>query len=112
MLVHSTFTGWERKIMVTRARAMAMRRSRVQTRISFRREWVVDGAGAEISGTDETRGWFWSVLCILCCLLFIARGLLAALDSICARVDGLPSSPGHYVRFVCGAWRCIPVPGD
>src|ERR1700722_3391708 len=50
--------------MMTSARPMAMSRSRVQTRISFRREWVVEGAGAEVSGTDGARGWFWSVLCI------------------------------------------------
>src|SRR5579859_5882388 len=64
MLVPSTFTGWYRKTMMTSARPMAMRRSRVQTRISVRREWAVVGAGAEVSGTEGARGWFWSVLCI------------------------------------------------
>jgi hypothetical protein len=66
--------GEQRKTMMTSARPMAMSKSRVQTRISFRREWTAEGAGAEGSGTDEVRAWFWSVLCILCCLLFIAWG--------------------------------------
>src|ERR1700731_1855000 len=70
--------------MMTSARPMAMRRSRVQTRISFRRECAVEGAGAGVSGTEGARGWFWSVLCIFWCLLFIAWGLWAAPDWIWA----------------------------
>src|SRR6267143_303552 len=38
MLVPSTLTGWYKKTMMTSARPMAIRRSRVQTRISCRRE--------------------------------------------------------------------------
>src|SRR5260370_29165178 len=38
MLVPSTFTGWYKKTMITRARPMAISRSRVQTRISLRKE--------------------------------------------------------------------------
>jgi hypothetical protein len=49
---------------MTSARPMAMSRSRVQTRISFLREWTAEGAGAVVSGTDAARGGFWSVLCI------------------------------------------------
>src|SRR5438477_11150801 len=43
MLVPSTFTGWYKKTMITNARPIAIRRSRVHTRISLRRECA--GAG-------------------------------------------------------------------
>src|SRR5882762_609063 len=50
MLVPSTFTGWYKKIMMTSARPTAINRSRVHTRISWRR-WrlgsLVEEAGAE-----------------------------------------------------------------
>src|SRR5205807_6415286 len=91
MLVPSTFTGWYKKTMITSARPIAIRRSRVQTRISLRREcggagrpaalasersllalaviWLAvtreDDAGAGISGDVEVAGCFSSSLSIL-----------------------------------------------
>src|SRR5580658_5423813 len=79
--------------MMTRARPMAMRRSRVQTRISWRRSWC-EGVGGEDSGAavcagEGTEGkgdvvaagespageerMFSSGLSITYCLLFITR---------------------------------------
>src|SRR5712692_9440042 len=46
MLVPSTFTGWYKNTMMTRARPMAIKRSRDQLRISFRKECVVQGLSA------------------------------------------------------------------
>src|SRR6266436_8197585 len=50
--------------MMTRARPMAMRRSRVQTRISLRKECTGDDAGAGIPGVSVIEIFFSSVLCI------------------------------------------------
>src|SRR5262249_19518767 len=61
MLVPSTFTGWYKKTMMTRASPIAMSRSRVQMRISLRRllagEELADAgeAGAfDETGTGDT----------------------------------------------------------
>jgi hypothetical protein len=76
---------------MTSARPMAISRSRVQIRISFLREWVVNGTGAGVSGTDGARGWFWSVLCIFVLPSIYSTWMLAALDWICAADDALLS---------------------
>src|SRR5882724_7130312 len=93
MLVPSTLTGWYRKTMMTSARPMAMSRSRVQTRISLRRECAVvlgpEGeaimageTGSGLSGIAEVGGSFSSALSIFGCHVFIARASQAALDLI------------------------------
>src|SRR6266850_8132093 len=74
MLVPSTFTGWYRKTMMTSAKPMAMSKSRVQTRISLRRECEVGDpeggvllageAGSGDSGIAEVGGSFSSALSI------------------------------------------------
>src|ERR1700730_11210494 len=46
MLVPSTFTGWYKNTMMTSAKPMAISKSRVHTRISWRKE-SSDGAGSE-----------------------------------------------------------------
>src|ERR1700722_11847202 len=46
MLVPSTFTGWYKKTMMTSAKPMAISKSRVHTRISWRKE-SRDGGGSE-----------------------------------------------------------------
>src|SRR2546423_10912497 len=67
---------------MTRARPMAMSRSRVQTRISVRKVCAVGDpedngaagvrtAGAGLSGTSVRRGFFSSALSIFGCLVFI-----------------------------------------
>src|SRR5229473_8117256 len=50
MLVPSTFTGWYKKTMITSARPMAISRSRVQTRISVRKEW--NGAERSVAAVE------------------------------------------------------------
>src|SRR5579859_2044958 len=92
MLVPSTFTGWYRKTMMTSAKPMAISKSRVQTRISLRKECAVEGPGGaaitadepgpEHSGIAEVGGSFSSGLSILGCHVFIARGLHAAPDLV------------------------------
>src|SRR5580704_11664193 len=52
MLVPSTFTGWYKKTMMTSAKPMAISKSRVHTRISWRKE-STDGGGA---GSQEVPG--------------------------------------------------------
>src|SRR5260370_34687860 len=52
MLVPSTFTGWYKNTMMTSARPMAIKRSRVQTRISLRKEC----SGSERSTLTVTSG--------------------------------------------------------
>ena len=57
MLVPSTFTGWYKKTMITRARPIAIRRSRVQTRISCRKTgWERDGASPDVSRVLDSKG--------------------------------------------------------
>src|SRR5258706_10530927 len=95
--------------MMTRARPMAIKRSRVQTRISLRRECSGSGrsappvasersvrkfdvvwpatategsAGAIVSGDFEAAGCFSSGLSIFGCLVFIAWPLRPAPDAI------------------------------
>src|SRR5438445_13818946 len=94
--------------MITNARPIAIRRSRVQTRISLRREcagagrpvavdserslltpgvnWLAvareDDAGAGVSGDVEVAGCFSSCLSILRRLVFIAWPLRPAPDAI------------------------------
>src|SRR5258708_10645328 len=78
--------------MMTSASPMAMSKSRVQTRISLRRECavgdpegevLVEGeAGSGDSGIAEVGGSFSSALSIVGCHVFIARGLRAALDLV------------------------------
>src|SRR6267378_4618228 len=109
MLVPSTFTGWYKKTMITSARPMAINRSRVQTRISLRREcsgadrsaaglesgcslltvavtWAVvateEDAGSRVSGEVEVAGCFSSGLSIFRCLVFIAWPSRPAPDAI------------------------------
>src|SRR6266446_6000563 len=92
MLVPSTFTGWYRNTMMTSASPMAISRSRVQTRISLRRECAVGDpegevllageTGSGVSGIAEVGGSFSSALSIFGCQVFIARGLRAALDLV------------------------------
>ena len=80
---------------MTSASPMAMSRSRVQTRISLRKECAVDDPEGEVldagetgsgdSGIAEVGGSFSSGLSIFGCHVFIARGLRAALDLVSGR---------------------------
>src|SRR5712664_4696636 len=115
MLVPSTFTGWYKKTMMTRARPMAIKRSRVQTRISLRRECSGSGrsappvasdrsvrkfavvwpafategsAGVMVSGEVEAAGCFSSGRSIFGCLVFIAWPLRRAPDAIYHQASG------------------------
>src|SRR5712664_764240 len=92
MLVPSTFTGWYKNTMMTSARPMAIKRSRVQTRISLRRECgdagrsggaIGDTAGAVVSGDAVVVTCFSSELSIFGCLVFIACPPRPAPDAIC-----------------------------
>ena len=81
--------------MITSARPIAMSRSRVQTRISLRKECAAGDPGGEVlgagesgsgdSGIAEVGGSFSSGLSIFGCHVFIARGLRAALDLVSGR---------------------------
>src|ERR1700680_1023594 len=78
--------------MMTSARPMAISRSRVQTRISLRKEgevlrtegeaFTAGETGSGLSGIAEVGGSFSSALSIFGCHVFIARALQAALDLI------------------------------
>src|SRR6266705_2891040 len=132
MLVPSTFTGWYKKTIITRARPMAIRRSRVQTRISLRKEcsgtdrsgaaaepgsslltldviWAAftteEDAGTGVSGAVEVAGCFSSILPILRCLVFIAWPSRPAPDAFWGRVRSAEGESDllHRLRFV--AWR-------
>ncbi len=102
--------------MMTSARPIAMRRSRVQMRISFLREWwewlgelegeCSDAAPEFVAGAPDsvppvspppvTEGCRSSVLSILCCLVFITRPRFTA-----------PPMPCH--QTLRGGVRCPPV---
>src|SRR5258708_34277209 len=94
--------------MMTSGRAMAMSKSRVQTRISLRKECAVldpEGevlkageTGSGLSGIAEVGGSFSSALSIFECQLFIARALQAALDLIAGGAAW--GAPGRVA--VCG----------
>src|SRR6266566_8801935 len=128
MLVPSTFTGWYKKTIITRARPMAIRRSRVQTRISLRKEcsgthrsgaavepggslltldviWAAftteEDAGTGVSGAVEVAGCFSSILSIFRCLVFIAWPSRPAPDAFCRRCRRSVEAavPLHAVRF-------------
>src|SRR5258707_15636134 len=95
--------------MMTSARPMAMSKSRVQTRISLRKECAVldpEGevlkageTGSGLSGIAEVGGSFSSALSIFECQLFIARALRAALDLIAG--GAALGAPGG---FAVGGW--------
>src|SRR3977135_24259 len=54
MLVPSTFTGWYKKTMMTSAKPMAISKSRVHTRISWRKESRDAGGSEEVFGEIPT----------------------------------------------------------
>src|ERR1700682_2266761 len=89
--------------MITSARPIAIKRSRVHARISLRKEWEelrrsapVYAAGTEVSGTGVVVSCLSSVLSILRCLTFITRPSRLAPDSLSLARDwphhGLPIS--------------------
>src|SRR6266849_2845521 len=104
--------------MMTSARPMAMSKSRVQTRISLRKECAVldpEGevlkageTGSGLSGIAEVGGSFSSALSIFGCHVFIARALRAALELIAGGAAwGAPAGCGALViGFGGGAERC------
>src|SRR5216684_4285465 len=95
--------------MMTSARPMAMSRSRVQTRISLRKECAVldpegevlkaGDTGSGLSGIAEVGGSFSSALSIFGCQVFIARALRAALDLIAGG-----AAWGAPAGFAVGSW--------
>src|SRR5229473_3937524 len=113
--------------MITRARPMAIKRSRVQTRISPRKEcggtdrsaaadgpdcafftlaviWEAatteDDAGTGISGEVEVAGCFSSGLSIFWCLTFIAWPSRPAPDANCRRCHRrVTAASGHLHSF-------------
>src|SRR6266704_5809226 len=115
--------------MMTRARPMAMSRSRVQTRISLRRLAACEAAlGAALAGglaaaeTEERRGsgfsgdveaprCFCGERSILGALLFIARASrrapVAILPDARKKLDA--AKPCSFFRLLGGGWaRCMP----
>jgi hypothetical protein len=71
--------------MMTSANPIAISRSRVQTRISFLKEWIAEGAGAEGSGTGVATVGFWSVLGIFLLLSIYNTGVTNVTSS--AKLD-------------------------
>src|SRR3984893_14110773 len=55
MLVPSTFTGWYKNTMMTSAKPMAISKSRVHTRISWRKESSDAGGSEEVFGEILTQ---------------------------------------------------------
>src|SRR5258708_16650089 len=110
--------------MMTRARPMAMSRSRVQTRISLRRLAAGEAAlagGLAAADTEERRGsgfsgdveaprCFCGERSILGALLFIARASrrapVAILPDARKRLDA--AKPCSFFRFLGGWARCMP----
>src|SRR6266699_4143387 len=112
--------------MMTSARPMAISRSRVQTRISWRREFAgadrseitfavawapaitEDATGAGISGCGVAAKGFSFELSIFGCLIFIACSLRRAPDAFCRRATWTAEPLGFFasnkiqktVRFV------------
>src|SRR6266404_8757050 len=95
--------------MMTSARPMAMSRSRVQTRISLRKECAVGDPEGEVLGAGETGsadsgiaevgGNFSSGLSIFGCHVFIARGLRAALDLV-SGLSALYYTIGCFLKVI------------
>src|SRR5690349_14799279 len=94
--------------MMTSASPMAISRSRVQTRISVRKECAVGdpedneaagvrSAGAGPSGTSVRRGFFSSALSIFGCLVFIAWASHAAPYFDDGVAPSAPVGPGWYL---------------
>src|SRR6266581_1372549 len=120
MLVPSTFTGWYKNTMMTSARPMAMSRSRVQTRISLRRECIdttrpvmalatdgpeftiEDDAGDGVSGDVEVARSFSfgrSILTLPCIYsMAVARRARCDLRGLSAEHEG-QSGFFHSIRF-------------
>src|SRR6266851_3433257 len=105
--------------MMTSASPMAMSRSRVQTRISLRKECAAGDpegevllageAGSGASGIAEVGGSFSSALSIFGCHVFIARGLSAALDLVSGGVAlGYTIGCGTLLIGFWGGTRCCP----
>src|SRR5216684_1976920 len=132
MLVPSTFTGWYKNTMMTSARPMAMSRSRVQTRISLRRECIdttrpvmalategpeftiEDDAGAGVSGDVEVARSFSfgrSILTLPCIYsMAVERCARCHLSPLSAEHGGqsgiLPLNQIHKRRVpVARGWR-------
>src|SRR4029077_17591986 len=105
--------------MMTSASPMAISRSRVQTRISLRKECAVGDpegevllageAGSGASGIAEVGGSFSSALSIFGCQVFIARGLHAALGlvSCCVALCYTLSMP-DVVDWILGRGEELP----
>src|ERR1700730_3221211 len=100
--------------MMTKARPMAMSRSRVQTRISVRKECTeADGSevalgvkvGADVSGTTMVGEFLSSVLCIFRCLVFISRASRAAPDFDLTGVR--LGNAGRTARFAASVVRTV-----
>src|SRR5216684_1539812 len=114
MLVPSTFTGWYKNTMMTSASPMAMSRSRVQTRISLRRECIDatrpvmalatdgpeftmgDDAGVRVSGDVEVARSFSfgrSILTLPCIYsMAVARRARCDLRGLSAEQEANPDS--------------------
>src|ERR1700719_1628411 len=104
--------------MITSARPIAMSRSRVQTRISLRKECAAGDPEGEVltagdtgsgdSGIAEVGGSFSSGLSIFGCHVFIARGLCTALDLVSGGAAGgyTIGCVAWVVGFGGGWWRC------
>src|SRR5260370_4851225 len=135
MVVPSTFTGWYKNTMMTSARPMAIKRSRVQTRISLRKEcsgserstltvtsgcvlrklavvWpatATEGnAEARVSGDVDVAGCFSFGVSIWATLVFIAWPSRGAPDAIWQRSLHWAKvvAPLHILRFAEHDHRC------
>src|SRR5271168_3612153 len=93
--------------MMTSANPIAISRSRVQTRISFFKEWIAEGAGAEVSGTGVVTVGFWSVLCIFLLLSIYNMGAVATLGWIRATPRRFHPSAG-LLNKSAAARRALP----
>src|SRR5260370_32871457 len=129
MLVPSTFTGWYKNTMMTSARPMAMSRSRVQTRISLRRECIdttrpvmalategpeftiEDDAGAGVSGDVEIARSFSfgrSIFTLPCIYsMAVARRARCHLSPLSAEHGG-QSGFFHSIRLTRGGCPLLP----
>src|SRR5258708_260904 len=123
MLVPSTFTGWVKKTTMTNARALALGRARVPTRISLRRGsiegpptapgpanqgagvTIEDDAGAGVSGDVEVARSFSfgrSILTLPCIYsMAVARCARCHLSPLSAEHGG-QSGFFHSIRFTRG----------
>src|ERR1700676_351159 len=99
MLVPSTLTGWYRNTIMTSAKPIAISKSRVHTRISWRKESSDGGCSEEVFG---------EILAELFEFTLDATGFSSEFSILLPRIYNM--SIAKRARFCFGAAACIETP--